>query len=1328
MKKHTLKKIGLWGLITVFVFLCVPYNLDAQFKEDEILPSKEEIINLGPGQEEPLPEETFITGREKEKQAPQYVPGEVLVKFKEGTEPQEVLKQLNLEAKAIERVHSIKPAVENFRKDYTLEKDSDGWYWFLGKRYKEIEEIPDEEAFQEAYNKMTPTQKSLYRSYKITLPEGVIVEEAIAKLKNNSNIEYAEPNYIRKAFMVPNDPYYISAGSWGQAYDDLWGLKKIHCQEAWDVSEGEGVVVAVIDSGVDYNHPDLWDNIWVNPAVIKDVNKDSKVNLDDCDLNHNKIIEPNEIVNGMFGWDFAYNDNDPMDGAGHGTHCAGTIAAKGNNGIGVIGVAPKARIMIVKGLNDSGSGDDAKLAQSVVYAADNGAKILSNSWGGLGASQTLIDAFHSANDLGCVCIAAAGNSNEDVSDFNPANIDTVIAVAASNQNDEKCDFSNFGSKIDVAAPGGDSASGDGPDGPNVWKLGRNILSLRAGGTDMYGNSDVDEGLPAGICLVPQFDSSSLYYRSRGTSMACPHVSGVAALLIAKYPSLTNKEIRNRIVFTADAFDVAYPVSPNTCLGSGRINAYAALTSPEKPYLKISGISVVEYEGDGDGAIESGEKGKLVVTLQNLWKNAASVRATLSTGSEYISSIPGYSADFGAIAQEEIKNNTANPFIFKANSIEFEKTPAFTLTLIADGFTQTLNFKVLLGIKRLSNINSGSIAFSYNKIVWLEERNGSLGLYLYNLETKQETRISTVNQSIFWSVYQFPGILPATLTVIVPLSPDIYGNKIVWSDCSSGNWDIYLYDLEKSLKERITTNSSEQICPVISGNRIIWLDRRNATDAYTWDIYCYDLEAGTEKQIVSVKNAVTAVFVSLPLPFPTLGFGSTSLFPDIYGNNIIWNENRNDSWDIYLYDLAAGQERQITSDPSRQDAHAIFGNKIVYSDNRNGNADIYLFDLDSNQERQITTDSSDQSYPNIWEDKIIYRNFRDGNEDIYLYDLRTGQEKQLTDDHYEKYCVDIFANRVVWGNSMPETGICMLEIPDISPPARPSVSDEAQFTNKKDRLSVSWSSSDAESGIFEYQYKITQDSPTGTVIKNWTSAGINTSLTVTGLTLSEGKTYYFEVKAKNGAGLWSEVAYSDGITVDTTPPTGTILINNNATYTTTTILLVFHPVTLNLSATDTLSGMGPGAQMKFSSDNVDWSEPRDYSTTANWLLVASDDGTKKVYVKFKDAAGNWSDKYSDKIILDTTAPKGSIKINNGATNTITANVTLNLSATDGLSGMGLGAQMKFSNDSINWSAPEVYATTKSWALSSGVGIQIVYVKFKDAAGNWSSTYSDTITRL
>ena len=198
------------------------------------------------------------------------------------------------------------------------------------------------------------------------------------------HVAFCQPNYLMETSWTPDDPSYHARGSWGQPYDDLWGLKAIHAAEAWERAQGEGVVVAVVDTGVDYRHPDLIDNIWTNPGEI------AGNGLDD---------EGNGFIDDVHGFDFANSvdvnddgdytdpedrqDPDPMDDDGHGTHVAGTIAATGNNRIGIIGVAPKAKVMAVKGLGGQ-NGSITALSAGIVYAALNGARVINNSWGSPG--------------------------------------------------------------------------------------------------------------------------------------------------------------------------------------------------------------------------------------------------------------------------------------------------------------------------------------------------------------------------------------------------------------------------------------------------------------------------------------------------------------------------------------------------------------------------------------------------------------------------------------------------------------------------------------------------------------------------------------------------------------------------------------------------------------------------------------------------------------------------------------------------------------------------------------------------------------------------------
>ena len=290
----------------------------------------------------------------------------------------------------------------------------------------------------------------------IKLPAGMSVEEGIQKYLQNPDVEYVQPNYIlRIKTTTPNDTGY--ANLWGlhntgQTVNNTQGTVEadIDAPEAWDITTGsDNVVIAVIDSGVAYDHPDLKDNIWTNPgetSCTDGIDNDGNGYVDDCK-----------------GWDFVGNDNAPYDFNGHGTHISGTIAAVGNNAIGITGVNWTAKIMILRAGNALGSLTTADIIEAIDYARLNGAKVINASFGGSSFSQSTMDAITSANTSGIVFVAAAENGGSDkIGDNNDStpqypssyNVSNIIAVAATDQNDTLASFSNYGAtSVDVGAPG-----------------------------------------------------------------------------------------------------------------------------------------------------------------------------------------------------------------------------------------------------------------------------------------------------------------------------------------------------------------------------------------------------------------------------------------------------------------------------------------------------------------------------------------------------------------------------------------------------------------------------------------------------------------------------------------------------------------------------------------------------------------------------------------------------------------------------------------------------------------------------------------------------------
>ena len=325
------------------------------------------------------------------------------------------------------------------------------------------------------------------------------LEAAAAAIRGGSGVRYVELDCVVSLDALPNDT------SFGQQ----WGLRNtgqtggasgadIDAPAAWDIrTDASAAPVGVIDTGVQYTHPDLSANMWINTAEV------SGNGVDD---------DGNGYVDDRRGWDFVNNDNDPADDNGHGTHVAGTIGARGNNGIGVAGVAWVARLMPLKAFNAAGQAFTSDIVEALAYAADMGARVTNNSYSTPEFSRTMYDAFVASGSAGVLAIAAAGNVSQNSDELprypSAFRLASLISVAATTHDDALAGFSNFGiHNVHVAAPG-DS-----------------ILSTVPG---------------------------SGYGSNSGTSMATPHVAGVAALLRAANPAWTATQVRDRILGTTRA--------------------------------------------------------------------------------------------------------------------------------------------------------------------------------------------------------------------------------------------------------------------------------------------------------------------------------------------------------------------------------------------------------------------------------------------------------------------------------------------------------------------------------------------------------------------------------------------------------------------------------------------------------------------------------------------------------------------------------------------------------------------------------------------------------
>ncbi|MDO8281670.1 MAG: S8 family serine peptidase [Thermodesulfovibrionia bacterium] len=339
-----------------------------------------------------------------------------------------------------------------------------------GEVLVKFRDIADVRSMQNVHSVLKATPKGEFSRLKIhhmKLPAGMSVEDAVMKYKEDPNVEYAEPNYIVHTLAVtPNDT----------SFTQLWGLNNtgqsggtsdadIDAPEAWDLTKGsESVIIAVVDTGVAYNHTDFSNNIWINNAEVANGNCtngiDDNLNgfIDDCGECGDGIDnDSNGYTDDCRGWDFVEHDGSPFDLNEHGTHVAGTIAAQGNNALGVTGVMWNAKIMPLRFLGLSGSGTTSDAILAIQYAVDNGARIINNSWGGGGFSHSLEDTIEIyGSDV--LFVFAAGNTSRsnDTSPTYPASYDSnnIIAVAATDNQDKLASFSSYGpTTVDLGAPG-----------------------------------------------------------------------------------------------------------------------------------------------------------------------------------------------------------------------------------------------------------------------------------------------------------------------------------------------------------------------------------------------------------------------------------------------------------------------------------------------------------------------------------------------------------------------------------------------------------------------------------------------------------------------------------------------------------------------------------------------------------------------------------------------------------------------------------------------------------------------------------------------------------
>jgi serine protease len=481
-----------------------------------------------------------------------------------------------------------------------------------------------------------PGGVDLTQFYRVSYHDASDPKSVARVLQSTGAIEYAEPHYIRYVDFTPNDTYY------GQQ----WHLKQTKADSAWDVTKGDtSVVIGIVDTGVQWDHPDLKQNIWHNPHPGQN---------------------PNFPADSI-GWDFGglsgTPDNNPdEDRPDHGTAIAGIASAVTNNGAGVAGVGFKCKIMAVKTSQDNSRATPDSPPyitygyEGMVYAADNGASVINASWGGPGYSQLEQDVIDYVTSEGALVVAAAGNGGTD-EPFYPAGYAHVLSVAATDSTDQRADWgggqsSNYGTHVGVSSPGDNVFS--------TWK-----------------------------------ESSYTFFDFAGTSPATAIVSGTAALVKSVHPSWSPDQIAEQIRVAADPIDNLNPGYEKQ-LGLGRVNIFRAVSDNASPGIQMVSYSLSDsIGGNNDGSPDAGETIRLVGQFTNYLRPSPNPLAQLSTADPYISVSTG-TVPLGSVGTLQTVTNASNPFIFQVLPSTPENHTAVIYVNFTDGtYHDYTGFSVLL---------------------------------------------------------------------------------------------------------------------------------------------------------------------------------------------------------------------------------------------------------------------------------------------------------------------------------------------------------------------------------------------------------------------------------------------------------------------------------------------------------------------------------------------------------------------------------------------------------------------------------------------------------
>ncbi len=822
---------------------------------------------------------------------------------------------------------------------------------------KKIKKLRGTKAVPAGAGAVKSEPKDLSQVYTFDFDSGTNINEVLREYGNNPAVEYVQPALPVLPLEVPNDPLYSSSGRLiPTSLADQWGLKSIKAEAAWDTTKGQTIKVAVIDTGVDAQHPDLIGQVDVARGY-------------------------NALTDQIGG--------DTNDSVGHGTMVAGIIAARDNNTYGMVGVAPRATIIPIK-VFGTGATDWSTISRAIHYAVDIGAKVINLSLGDSGTTRNNIaeDALAYAYDNNVVVVQAAGNASNDIRDSSPLNMveKRPIVVAGSGPTYFPWAWSNMGPTVDVSAPAGGYISADWTTFTISYMGLQNVLSLKSRVTEPVYLECEGPNFTTIPCDSydgpPPADPMGTYgyIRAHGTSFAAPYVSGVVALIRHVREDLTVEQIRQ--ILRSSARDVTeadesegFKIIWGTLVtgydifsGAGVVDATKAVQLAQQattfPTVRINSPtinnSLVTSQPVQVNATISGDD---IAAYRLLLFTGAGEPTTLATGSgpvtnAVIATIP---PPFG--------DGTRHTLMLEAADSSGKTFTAYQ-AFVTENPSDPVDASQPVGFRQTTPSTNG------RDVVWVQARTTTSNLndvFLRDMATEQTVQISSVQNST-GNIGQ----------------PVVNENWIIWPEKNTdGSSKIQYYNRSTATLAFFDTHLTSVSELALYGNTVVW---EEATDT---------------SSVVKYKD------ISLNQPIARVSTSSDNQrSPSIFEQKIVWEDRSGASPRIFFKDLQAGspeRELQVPTISNPEEKGGVLYNRVLVRQNPviegrlvtyecilndSGDTDICTYDWNSNIERTLVTDASNQLQPTISGQSVLWFQEVGGNGNVMAQNLTDGVTKFL----------------------------------------------------------------------------------------------------------------------------------------------------------------------------------------------------------------------------------------------------------------------------------------------------------------------------------------------